>query len=505
MRQLALVLAAVVLLGAPTVIAFFSGGYFAEPRLVAALAVWTGVLLLCLAGPAPLPRGRAGRIALGGLALVVLWTAASFAWSPLDGVTQGSVQRLLLYLGAFVLALGVARVPRALRAFEPALATGALVVVGHGLSERVLPGLVKLDRSPRSNGRLEQPITYWNGLGALAALGLVLCARIVGDRSRPGWMRAAAAAASAPLGAGIWLSYSRGAIAVAVVGVLVLVALVPRTTQLRGSLIVLVAGILAGAAAGLVPSASSLEGRLSVRAQDGLILLVALALVAFVAAAASLRLGRARPLADRALPGGRRLVALAATLVVVAVGGLVVGGLGEKGSGTEVAATGAERLASVQTNRYEYWRVGLEAFADRPLTGLGAGGFRVRWLQERRIPEAVLEVHSLPLEMAVELGLVGVLAFLAWIGGVGASARQALRRRPALAAGPCAAALAWLLHATIDWDWQLPAVSLPAVILAGALLVLAEREPGEELTPGTSASATRPRDAAAAAPPPRAS
>ena len=38
-----------------------------------------------------------------------------------------------------------------------------------------------------------------------------------------------------------------------------------------------------------------------------------------------------------------------------------------------------------------------------------------------------------------------------------------------------AAALAWLLHASIDWDWQLPAVSLPALVLAGALVVISER------------------------------
>ena len=30
-------------------------------------------------------------------------------------------------------------------------------------------------------GRLDQPLTYWNATGALAALGLVLCARVAGD------------------------------------------------------------------------------------------------------------------------------------------------------------------------------------------------------------------------------------------------------------------------------------------------------------------------------------
>ena len=48
------------LLAGPTVLAFFSGGYFAEPRLIAAIVVWALVLALAAAGPAPLPRGAAG-------------------------------------------------------------------------------------------------------------------------------------------------------------------------------------------------------------------------------------------------------------------------------------------------------------------------------------------------------------------------------------------------------------------------------------------------------------
>jgi hypothetical protein len=35
----------------------------------------------------------------------------------------------------------------------------------------------------------------------------------------------------------------------------------------------------------------------------------------------------------------------------------------------------------------------------------------------------------------------------------------------------------WLLHASIDWDWQLPAVTLPAIVLGGALIVIGERSP----------------------------
>ena len=153
----------------------------------------------------------------------------------------------------------------------------------------------------------------------------------------------------------------------------------------------------------------------------------------------------------------------------------MIGGLGERPSAAELArGADAGRLGNVSSNRYEYWRVGLAAFAREPLTGLGAAGFRVEWLRERDFPEAVKDVHSLELEMAAELGVVGLLALALLLGGVVLAARTALRDHPAAAAGSAAAALAWLLHASIDWDWQFPAVSLPAIVLAGTLIALSE-------------------------------
>ena len=164
---------------------------------------------------------------------------------------------------------------------------------------------------------------------------------------------------------------------------------------------------------------------------------------------------------------------MAALLVA---GALVIGGLGERPSEAELAR-GAEagRLATVSSNRYDYWRVGLAAFAREPVTGLGAGGFRVEWLRERDIAESVKDVHSLELEMLVELGLPGLLAFAALLAGVALAARDVLRFDPAAAAGPAAALAAWLLHASIDWDWQFPAVALPGRRAGGR----ARRRPGD--------------------------
>ena len=49
-RRALVAFAGACLLAAPTVLAFFSGGYFAQPRLIAAIVVWALVLALAVAG-----------------------------------------------------------------------------------------------------------------------------------------------------------------------------------------------------------------------------------------------------------------------------------------------------------------------------------------------------------------------------------------------------------------------------------------------------------------------
>src|SRR5215211_5152151 len=247
MPRLAVLVSTATLLLGPTVLAFFAGGYFDGPRAVAAAIAWAMVLLLCLAGPLPLPASRSGRVAVAALAGLAIWSAILLSWAPLIGPALDSVGRLLLYVAVLLVAVATLRDPRMTRAVEPLLALGALIVIGYGLSGRLLPGVIDLitERSYGAAGRLEQPITYWNAEGLLAGIGLLLCVRVGGDRSRPAWLRMAAAAACAPLGAGVYLSYSRGAVAVTLLGLFVLLATAPSWSQLRA----VFAGVAAGALA----------------------------------------------------------------------------------------------------------------------------------------------------------------------------------------------------------------------------------------------------------------
>jgi O-antigen ligase len=136
----------------------------------------------------------------------------------------------------------------------------------------------------------------------------------------------------------------------------------------------------------------------------------------------------------------------------------------------------------------------VRTFAHHPVAGVGAGGFAVEWLRERDIAETVRDAHSLYIETAAELGLVGLAALALLVAGGIRTTAVALRRGETAAA---AAALAtWALHAALDWDWEMPALTLVAVVLLARLAVEAE--------PRAAAATVSARSGTAAAAPPRA-
>jgi O-antigen ligase len=253
-----------------------------------------------------------------------------------------------------------------------------------------------------------------------------------------------------------------------------LLALAPTWSQLRAlALTVETAGLSVVTCAAL-RGVNDMAGSSGTREADGAIALAVMLGLVLVAAAGAAwtrrvedeertRLGRL-PVPDRA-PWIATALALALIAIPIAASGTDHGPAQAPAFGE---TTG--RLASTGSNRYEYWKVALDTFAEHPLAGVGSGGFATEWLTHRPIDEVVRDAHSLYLETLAELGLVGLLALALALGGVVACARAAYRADPALAAGPCAALFAYALHAGIDWDWELPALTLVAIALAGVLL-----------------------------------
>jgi O-Antigen ligase len=470
----ALLASQVVLLAGATVLAFFTGGYFAGAQAWAGAVAWLLVIISLLVCPRPLPRTRAGKVAIAGLALLAVWTLISIGWAPIAGSAYHAGQLVALYTGVLIAATALLWERPVQRAVEPALAVGAVIVIGYGISERLLPGLLHFSRSITAQGRLEQPLTYWNAMGELAALGLVLSARVAGDQSRPAPMRVAAAVATAPLGMGLYLTFSRGALFACVAGLVTLVVAAPKPAQLQSIGVAVFAGALATAGAAPFRGVTALAGAPATRERQGAIAVAALVIV-MVAAGMVQRALIARRDQEAELRLPRRAPVIA--LVVICAGFAVAVAAGAEESSNQPLSAGATRYATLQSNRYAYWGVALRAFADEPLRGVGAGGWAVYWLRYRTINEGAQDAHSLPLQTMAELGLVGLALLLAFVGGVAVAARTAHRRAPVLAAGPIAACVAYLAHAPLDWDWQMPAVTMIGLVLAGMLLALADSRP----------------------------
>ena len=377
----------------------------------------------------PCRRRAPGKLALLGLFLLCAWVALSFAWAPLGGRAQDDEQRLLLYLAFLIAAIALVRGPLVRRLLEPVLVLSAFVVIAYGLSERMLPKVIELASSGTAVGRLEQPLTYWNAVGILAAVGLVLAVHIAGDPVRERAIRAAAAAAAVTLGLGVYLTYARGALAAAGVGLVVLLALAPAVRpQLRAIVTVVVASALAALVANGLSTVKSLSAR---DPGEGLLMLAAL-VVLMVAAAVIAPMTPRRPIQLPSLPVSRPATVLGASVIVAVLGGLVLAALEGKPQGTSpVPGATPARLATVDSNRYRYWEEAGSTFAEHPLIGIGSGGFAVEWLKIEQRFDASGDAHSLYLETAAELGVVGVVFLLMFLGGVARRGPAALPDRPA--------------------------------------------------------------------------
>jgi len=467
------------------VLAFFTGGYFDLPRVWAGLVAWLVVVVAMVACPRPLPRTGPAGLAVGGLALLAGWTLISFTWAPIAGDAFDAGQRLVLYVGTLLAAVAVLRTRVVQRAVEPVLAAGMLIVIGYGLSERLLPGLLHFSRSAFSGGRLEQPLTYWNAMGELAALGIVLAVRVAGDATRGARLRVAACAATVPLGLGLYVTFSRGALFACAAGLVTLIVAAPSRAQLRALLLSVLAGALAAVCAAPFGGVTSLAGSQATRERQGVIVLIALAVVLVGTAVVARRLIRRETGGDLRLP--RRAPVIAVTLVCAGFALAVVAGAKE--ASTQPLASGASRLTTLQSDRYDYWRVAFRAFAQEPIRGVGAGGWSVYWLRWRPFDVGAHDAHSLPIQTLAELGVVGLALLAVFLAGVALAARRAQRVAPVLAAGPMAGFVAYVAHAPLDWDWEMPAVTLIALILAGLLLALAgAARPPDNVDPGVHRS-----------------
>ena len=438
MRRRLSLLAAIALLALPAVVAFARGGYFDAARLRAGIAACLLAAVAAAVAARPLPSTAAGRVAIGGLAALIGWSALSLTWAPLAGPAVDDVERLVALPrradrrgGAADRAGGTLdRARPAGRDRRSPPPTGSQSGCCRALFE--LDALAGGGRPARAAADvLERPGR------ARARVGLVLAARARrGARDRP--LRAPPRAASRSSGS-TSTSRSRAAPSARWPPAC---SCCSRSTGTRAALFAALLVAAGAAPPGACSPSSSLSDvmRADSPAGAGAAMLVVLVAAGAACAFGALRLPRgavarrccARSRSPRSSPRWSSPSRRSRRSLEHADHRLGAARLGRRATAT---TTGASRSTRSPTTRSR---------ASAPAASASSGCCGAT------IDESVRDAHSLYLETAAELGLVGLAALLALFGGVVVAARRA--RTPAAAA----ALAAWAVHAGVDWDWELP-------------------------------------------------
>jgi O-antigen ligase len=468
---------------------FSSGGYFPGASAIVAIALALFAVLRLTLAEEPLEGITPAIVAaIAAFAALAAWALASSAWSDAPARALLDFNRDLAYLLAIPAFGSIAFRPERFAQSVRFLALAMVIVCGAGLISRTLPDVWSVPPS-RAIDRLAYPLTYWNALGLFAGLGTVLAFHLASSRGEPRVVRVLGAAATPVLVTTAYLTFSRGGMAAGIVGLLVFLLVGRPAFALGGLLAALPAcGLALGVALG-ADALSSRDPTGPAAVADGHDL--ALAVAVAIAGAALIR-ALALPLdawVERRLeareqwPRQRTLVAwgsagLALVVVLLAVGapafahrqyhGFVVGN-------RTTDATQRERLLNPGNNGRIYkWDISLDAFEAAPLHGSGAGTFQNLWNLHRPISDDSVDGHSLYMETLGELGLPGLLLLVAGLaillGGFAIRARGP-GRGPGAAL--LAAGVAWALHAGIDWDWEMPAVTWWVFALGASALAAA--------------------------------
>jgi O-antigen ligase len=454
------------------------GGYYdlttwAPIGLVALVAL----VALTIAYRHPVPHGTGW--ATGGLLALSAIQFLSSRWAESVDRALVDSHRTLLLAAGFVLLCVVAQ-----RRDSRFALIGAIAVVTTVLNVILAVRLLQpaLPDGMFVTGRLYGPLGYTNGQAAVMLLGvwpLLAAAERVRSRALAG-----VALGSAALSLNLFLlTQSRGGVAAVALSALVMLAFVPGRVWRLALLVPLAAGV-----AFVLPRASdayesSVEG-VPAAADVHDVVIAALAVAVAVGLLGAL-IRSIRPL--ERLEGVRLAPAGIGLVIVVAIGAALVAGApgaidrGWSNFKSLEPPPVESRLASGGGNRYDYWRIAVDEWSDRPIAGLGAGNYYRDYFLERQTTEDIRQPHSLPLQVLAETGLLGGLALLVFVVAVLAAAVRATRRRDvgaadrALAVGASGAFVLWLLHTSVDWLHLLPGITLAALASAAVLLALGAR------------------------------
>ena len=478
-------------------LAFNGGGFFAGAPAVVAIVLGVALVLRITIASEPFAGFGPWLVAAtAGLGAYAVWNLLSALWSDAPAQAMIEFDRVLMYWLALVLFGSLPWDRRTLLWAIRALAAAMVLVAAVALTTHLAPDVWAAPATMIDKGRVAFPLTYWNALGVFVAVTTILCFSLAARREEPPLSKALASAALPVLAATLYFTFSRGAIAAVVVG-LVAFALLARS---RGLLSAALATIPPTAVTVLVCYQSDVLSTVHYASPAGLAeghdvapLILACAAVAALARLLLLRfldpwLGRIppQPRVGRR-PGIAAVAILAVALIAVGVAFGAPGRIGDQydhfvHNTIKESGNPRGRLTSFSNNgRLELWRVSLDEFSAHPLDGSGAGTYARNWARNSRESYKVEDGHSLYFEVLGELGATGlVLLGIGLVGLLGGLASRIRGPDRIVYAALLAAGIAWAAHAAVDWDWEMPATVFWLFAVGGMAI---SRPPGRPLLP----------------------
>lgn len=481
------------------------GGYVASTWLPLAIGTAALALLVIVSGPRA-NSDRFQKVLLALFGALAVWTSASLIWASSTGSAWEAANRTLLY--AVIIGLTFVAVRWAGLAGLTAVAGMLLGTIGAvAVATVVILGTSGDPLAFFGDGRLNYPVTYQNGLASFLVIGFWLAMGLASGagarrKSAPGlsilgpfptWTQPLLLALSVLLVELALLPQSRGALWTLVLVLPFFVILSPHRFRalINVAIVALPAVLFWSRFSGVyraigsdAPVDTSLATALKAIGYSALVVLGAWAVSWLVES----RLGIL----------SRRVtlwigVALAVLVLAGAIGGIVyadqrTGGLTayvqdrlhEFVSDRGTTVNGGSRFAEVSLNgRLTQWKAAAQAFEDHPAGGLGAQNFAIYFNQHRTTALDVHQAHSLPMELLAELGVPGLLLWLAFVLLTLVRAgklrfRAHGRATQAVVAAMMTAVISWFIHSSADWLWHLTAVTLPAMMLLGGLVGVSE-------------------------------
>ena len=459
-----------------------SGGYFVGNWALPAFVLAALALLASATGLFGNTNLRWGVLALGLFAAYAAWTSASLLWSPNKGDAWLGLGQTLLYAVAFMVSVSFVAMGASRRW---ALATSALGSAA--IAAFTLQALVPRFEALFDDHRLVGTVGYYNGEAAFLLIAFWVAVYLGGSpRVNPLVRGLVLAGAVLSLDLAV-LTQSRGAM-------VAMVASAPIYFLLSGQRLRGLAS-LAAIGAALAVALPGLNGvyLASLNGEDATIALELVLPIVWMTAAIVGLYGLCWGLLDRKfrLPDNVVRVAgafvLAGCAVVFAIGAITVS---ERGDPVDLAqqkweafktddTAGQEqsRYLSVSgTGRYTLWRVAWENFSSHPLLGVGTQNYEATYYQLReQVTGFARQPHSLPLEVLSERGVVGGVLFFGFlsvclIAGLWERFRNLRSEGKAQVGALMAAVTYWFVHSSAEWFWQMPAITLIAMIYLAMLV-----------------------------------